>query len=253
MKNAFLEIITAAFNTGEVKVYAMAGEYFEIIDSVYPVTVRLVDKFGAQRGIMRDAETSFHIRAGDFDTIEITSASAQTIRFAFGSSEAGTRRTAGIVQVVDGSRALVNSGSAFIGYVDAQPVPANNGQVQLWNPAGSGKNLIVKSIFVTAEAARIYQVRHGTVQLPNAGTSGNPRNKLLGSAGATVALLRYRNDNAVIEGTLLGPLIYIIANDSKGFVFNEPLIIPPGNGLNVAVSTVNGGNYTTFDYYESTI
>ncbi len=253
MKNAFLEIITAAFATGETKVYAMAGEYFEIIDSVYPVDVRLVDRYGAQRGIMRNAENSYYIKAGDFDTIEITSASAQTVRFAFGSSEAGTRRTAGVVQVVDGSRALVQSGAAFIGYGDAQPVAAMNSQVQLWNPAGSGKNLIVKSLFVTADAVRIYAVRHGTVIMPNAVGTGNPRNKLLGSAAATVAQLRFRNDTAVVEGALMGPLIYVVANDSKGFVFNEPIIVQPGNGLNVSVNNVNAGAFVTYDFFEVAI
>lgn len=249
----FLEIITAAFNAGETKPYAFTGGYFEVLDAVYPVTVNLIGRNGEIKGIMRNAEASFYLREGDFQTITIESPMAQTVRFAYGSSEAGTRRTAGIVQVVDGSRAIVDSGVGFVGYAESPGVAAMNSQVQLWNPAGSGKKLIVKSLFLTANAARIYTVRYNNAALGVVSGFSPPKCKLIGSPAVTVAETRHRNTNAVIDGTLLGPVVYVMANDSKAFHFNEPLIVLPGNGLNVAASAVNETAHCTFDFYEVAI
>lgn len=244
----FLEILTAAFGAGEIKPYAISGGYFEILDCVYPVTVNLIGLHGELKGIMRNAEASFFLKGGDYQTITIESAQAQSVRFAYGSSEAGTRRTAGIVQVVDGSRALVEAGTAFLGYVSAAAAAAMNSQVQLWNPAGSGKNLIVKSIFLTAATA--FVVRSANAALPTLGTDNPPKNKLLGSPMAPVSEVRTRNNTAVMEGVILGPVVYVMANDSKGFTFNEPIIVPPGTGLNVAASTVNQTVAASYDFYE---
>lgn len=94
-----LEIITAGFDAGETKQFALSGSYFEIIDATDPVDVFLLDRYGAQRGVMRQAEGSFHLRQSDFEQIQIVSATAQQIRFAYGSAEAGTRRTSGVVDV----------------------------------------------------------------------------------------------------------------------------------------------------------
>ncbi len=97
---SFIEIITATFAPGESRLFALTGAYFEIIDATFPVDVTLSDYYGAQRGLMKAAEASFNLKGTDFSVIQITSASAQTIRFAYGTGEAGTRRAAGAVSIV---------------------------------------------------------------------------------------------------------------------------------------------------------
>lgn len=90
----FIEMVTAAFEAGESRTFVVSGQYFELIDSPASVDVFLVDRYGAQRGVMRAAEASFNLKATDFSEIQIISPTAQTIRFAYGTGEAGTRRSA---------------------------------------------------------------------------------------------------------------------------------------------------------------
>lgn len=96
----FIELFSIPFQAGESKIFMVSGQYFELIDAPNPVDVLLLSRNGEQRGIMRGAEASFHLKNTDFQQIQITSASAQTIRIGYGSGEAGTRRAAGAVSIV---------------------------------------------------------------------------------------------------------------------------------------------------------
>lgn len=100
MKQNFIELITVPFQAGESKLFAISGQYFELIDATNPIDVLLSDVNGAQRGVMRGAEASFNLKNTDFATVQLTSSTTQTIRFAYGSGEAGTRRAAGAVSIV---------------------------------------------------------------------------------------------------------------------------------------------------------
>ncbi len=95
----FIEIVSVTFAAGESRLFHLSGSYFELIDAPSTVDVILTDVNGAQRGRMLAAEASFNLKNTDFDTIQLTSATAQTVRFAFGSGEAGTRRAAGSVNI----------------------------------------------------------------------------------------------------------------------------------------------------------
>lgn len=101
MKQNFIELVPVTFGAGESKLWWVQGQYFELIDAVNPVDVLLTDENGAQRGRMAAAEASFNLKNTDFKCIQITSATAQTIRFAYGTGEAGTRRAAGSVNVAN--------------------------------------------------------------------------------------------------------------------------------------------------------
>ena len=94
-----VEIVSAGFAAGDARVFALGGSFFELIDCPNPVDVLLVDRHGAQRGQMKSAEASFSLRGTEFQEIQIRSATAQTIRFAYGTGEVGTRRTVGTVSV----------------------------------------------------------------------------------------------------------------------------------------------------------
>lgn len=100
-EHSFLEILPpVAFAAGEQRSFYITGSYFEIIDAVDPVDIVLSDAYGARRGLMKGAEASFHLKNTPFGFVQISSATAQTIRFAYGSGEAGTRRAAGAVTIV---------------------------------------------------------------------------------------------------------------------------------------------------------
>lgn len=124
MNQNHIEIISAVFAAGDSRLWQISGQYFELIDCPDPVDVVLSDLNGAQRGLMRQAEASFHLRNTDFRTVQISSATAQTVRFAYGSGEGGTRRTSGTVQLA-GEQGAYTQAAATVTNASAQLVAAN--------------------------------------------------------------------------------------------------------------------------------
>lgn len=122
-----LEIVPpVAFTAGETKEWAFSGSYFELIDCPDPVDVDLTDRNGSLRTRMRGAEASFYSKSVEFGRIVITSATAQTIKFAYGSGEAGTRRSTGSV-TVSGAIALDAATLLALEFVQVRPeAPTGN-------------------------------------------------------------------------------------------------------------------------------
>lgn len=249
-KTTFLEIISATFAAGEVKSYVLAGGYFEIIDAPYPVSVRLVDRYGSVRGVMNNAEASFYMKQGDFDAIEITSEKAQTIRFAYGSSEAGTRRTAGVVSIIDGEKARTLAGGMFAGCPVVAAVAAQFANVQLWNPAASGKNLVITQMEIGSAADSNPIAFISSVQLLNAYTYP-AANKLAGAALPS-GLLRQESKGAVEVAFGLGILknVDVQANNLYTWPIKGAIVCPPGFGVTVTQNIVNTPLRANFEWFE---
>lgn len=105
-----LELLPAVtFLAGETKVFYLSGSYFELIDCANAVDVLLTDRSGGQRARMIGAAQTHHVKNTPYEVVQITSARAQTIRFAYGSGEAGTRNTAGSVSIANTAGAYTNS------------------------------------------------------------------------------------------------------------------------------------------------
>lgn len=115
-----IEIIRAAFNAGEIKTFLMQGEYLEILEAAFPVDVCMMDRSGAQLSIMRNAEASYFSRPGKYEAIQITSATAQTVRVFVGSGDAGMRRFTGDVKIIGGedSKTLENTPAVAVTAVE---------------------------------------------------------------------------------------------------------------------------------------
>lgn len=247
--SSFLEIINASFAAGEVKTFVVAGGYFEIIEAPYPVHVRLMDRYGSARGVMKNAEASFYMRQGEFHTIEMTSDQAQSIRFAYGSSEAGTRRTAGVVQVVDGGEIVTSSEQSFSAYCSVGAVAAQNQHVQLWNPENSGVNAIVKRVDISVSAATEVYLRGVNAALTT--LIGAAANKKIGAA-ASICERRSQSNPALLGGTALTGCL-IPPNQVVNYEFVNPIILPPGSGVVVAPLVQNVFLYANFDFYQKLI
>lgn len=250
-KQPFLEILTAAFSTGEVKSYALVGGYFELIDCPYAVTVRLIGINGELKGIMRNAEASFYIRDSDFQTIEIESPQAQIIRFAFGSSEAGTRRTAGVVSVVDGGRARTQANQAFSMAAYQAPAGAgNNSHCQLWNPVGSGVSVVISNVSFSAATAGALTMAVTNVQQPTNISATRHQSKLSGGA---LAAAQVRTGAPAGVPAIAFQLFQINANLTLFNRFTEPVVLTPGYGLTIAHNTANTDLLFNAEWYEERI
>jgi hypothetical protein len=156
---------------------------------------------------------------------------------------------AGTVAVVDAglTRTLINS--AFLGTGFATGVAANYSSVLLWNPPGSGKNLILESFSATSPnaafiASLIFQsATIGTLQ-PNTMAS-----KL---AGGSVGVAKiYAAQTAAVPAGVQMVSVGGAQNAVVPYAFKEPIVIPPGFGVASAfVATQNIGNQSGFEWFE---
>lgn len=247
-----IEIIKANFFAGEVKTFLMQGEYVEILECAYPIDVAMMDRSGAQLSTMRNAEASYFSRPGKYEVIQVTSASAQTVRLFVGSGDAGTRRTSGDVSVVDGekNRALAGGLYAAASFCEV-PAVAKYSSVQIFNPLASGKNLIINGIVGSSSVAGGIVAYGSAVPLANLQAAGRVINKKIGSA-LGVAVFRWE---AVAAATVnsLGLIFsgFNVANGLVSYGAKGPLIVMPGFGVNVVQSqTTNSDLGCTFEWFE---
>lgn len=245
-----IEIITAAFTAGEVKTFMIQGEYLEILQAAYPVDVFMMDRTGAQLSTMRNAEASYFSRPGKYEVVQVSSALAQTVKIFIGSGDAGTRRTSGEVAVIDGSKARTIAGYAFIGAGASGPVAAQNAMVQLWNPAGSGKNLILENLKFSGGAAAPIDMGSYAVALTNLGVVA--KSKLINSPSSPVAQVRNQaNAGSLITVNMTSS--YMPTSQVQEYEFREPIVIPPGFGFVVCNTTVNMNVLVAFEWMEDDI
>lgn len=245
-----IEIIKAAFSAGEVKTFLIQGEYVEILEAAYPVDVAMMDRSGAQLSTMRNAEASYFSRPGKYEVIQVTSQSAQTVRLFVGSGDAGTRRTSGDVSVVDGGKSRTIAGIAFAGYGSSPGVTANYSHVQLWNPVGNGKKLVVESVRMGSAASTLFYLGFHNVQL--AVFDKKARSKKSGGDDSS-SDIRVEAAVSLIAG--LGILFAEVGslNISREIKPSEPIIIMPGYGLLVRTGGTNQDIFANFEFYEEAI
>lgn len=96
-----IDFITSTLAPGEPETFELGGDYFELVSAVDPVDVQLTTRTGALRGSLRQISQTDHIKATEYDRITIVSATAQTIKFAYGTGEFGSRRAAGSVSILN--------------------------------------------------------------------------------------------------------------------------------------------------------
>lgn len=235
-----IEIIKAAFTAGEVKTFLIQGEYVEILEAAYPVDVAMMDRSGAQLSTMRNAEASYFSRPGKYEVIQVTSASAQTIRLFVGSGDAGTRRLSGVVQVVDTNQSSTIAGKAFSSHNYASESAGNYTHVQLWNPAASGKIIVVEGVksFNPTLTQMAYDSGFNAAQLTN--LVNNAPNKL-SSGVASVAQLRTQVAAArlIVQPASSMFVEAITAGNTNNTQLKRPFVLMPGYGFVIQNQSLN--------------
>lgn len=249
-----IEIIGGLWAANETKTFVINGEYLEILEAQYPCDVMLMDKTGAQLSIMRRSEASFFSRPKEgFQTVQITSVQPQQIRVFIGSGDAGTRRISSTVSVIDGARARVDANVAnAVALVMSAPGVGNYAATQLFNPAGSGRRLVVNALSLslgTASGANIYFATAALTVNFSASTSCK---KSQAAAASAVPWVQALTVAPVFTYGLLqqvggSPGVYTPWRPT------EPLIVMPGFGLNIAAQNTDTGLYSNFEWFEEVI
>jgi hypothetical protein len=231
-----IEIIRATFFAGEVKTFLIQGEYVEILEAAYPIDVAMMDRSGAQLSTMRNAEASYFSRPGKYEVIQVTSSAAQTVRLFVGSGDAGTRRLSGDVSVIDGEKNKTIAGGMFVAEPVGAEVVGEYSKAQLWNPAGSGKNIIVSQVSLFAATAMNIALRYENAALVTDETANKSVNK---KSNALIGIASVRKGSVAIFPSAIFYVASIPAGGIHTWNIKGALVITPGYGL-VAISGITG-------------
>jgi hypothetical protein len=97
-----IETLSSAFAAGETRSFNVSADYFELTDAPSGgVTVVLSDRSGAQLTLIKNSGAGIYVRPGRFEVVQITSTLAQDVGWIIADGDAGTRRLAGAVSIVD--------------------------------------------------------------------------------------------------------------------------------------------------------
>ena len=226
---------------GQTQHVPVSGAYvrFGVITagSAYP---RVVVKTGQGRRVILWPGKS--ARIGAFGELEIQNYDGQNtitglLEIAEDGEDITDNRINGAVDVVDGGKNKVLASQAFNWDQTVAAVVAQYGHNQLWNPSGSGKNLIVSGLQMSLNAAAVCYLGRLSSALTTAGA--NPISNLLGDTSACVGLGKKQNDAAQLAS--IDRAKYIDASNT--FIPFEigasPIVIPPGQGLVTFTSLTN--------------
>lgn len=105
-----------------------------------------------------------------------------------GSGDFFDQRISGTVDVIDGGKARTLSNQAFGGFAYQANVAAQYTRLQLWNPAGSGKNIVLENVLglATTTGAAVGHIR--LINSPLATLSSSGVSKMAGGAASAMQL-----------------------------------------------------------------
>lgn len=156
-------------------------------------------------------------------------------------------RVIGTVSVVDGGKSRSLSGNAFISALYSGPTAGNIDALQVFNPATSTVNLIVEKIYVSSGTAQVIKVGYNAVA--NGVVIGSPPSK---KAGGPLSVAQ-----AIVTSSPVNPVgfafyaqIQVQASQTMVMELREPLVIPPGYGLNILTNTPGTDISTTIEFYQ---
>lgn len=158
-------------------------------------------------------------------------------------------RISGEVSVIDGEKSRSLAGTLFSAIPSTVAVAGQYPYAQLWNPAGSGKNLIVQQILLSTSSAAPITLTFGTVARSLNMTATHAKNK---KAGAAIGLAQVRSENSASYITSQFWAGYCVANQIIQWKPSGPLIVPPGYGLDAVTNLVNSTILAAFEWYEET-
>lgn len=157
-------------------------------------------------------------------------------------------RITGTVDVVDGGRTRTFNNQAFSQGAGMNGSAGQYPYVFLFNPAGSGKNVIIESIVVSSNAVGGWGLSW-TANDPAVGSAPG-RSKKAGGANSAAYL------KVLSDPTLIGTGYFTLdLQASQPFVHvpKEPYLLVPGTGLAVRGSISGGNINSTFEWFEESI
>lgn len=162
----------------------------------------------------------------------------------------GTVNISGSVSTIDGEKARTLAGGMYAGAAAIGAVAAQYANCQLWNPVGSGKNLIVVQADAGSPTASNPVYLGTTIQCATLYAYPGGNKKIAGGV-ANVAQLRVENRVASDPYTF-GILknIFVGASMTSTWLMKGAIVVPPGCGFNCSQATANAQLNCNFEWFE---
>ena len=146
MSELVCEKLTQTLAAGAQWRVGVAGDFFRLAVAPYSVSVSLLVGnriIGTMAGML----AGDYVKDIHFDGILITNGTtAPDVTMQIAGGGAGSDRVLGEVSVINGELARVKAGMCFTGANYSAPVAGQYSLCQLYNPAASGKNVILNKI-----------------------------------------------------------------------------------------------------------
>jgi hypothetical protein len=160
---------------------------------------------------------------------------------------------AGTVNVVDAGLTRTQINSAFIGQGFKAADAANRSNVQLFNPAGSGKLIVIEAvtaISTTGNYLANFYLMNAVIPSGTDITAGSNSSKLAGGALGVAKVYAAASATSIpgLGGTVAG--LGGNASMSTYQVFKEPIILPPGYGMNAGTNAINVALQAGWEWFE---
>lgn len=242
--------LTQAIAAGAVWRLGMAANDLQIVTSSAPLSVTLY-KGGAVIGQGSRVLAGDFFRGLDFDLVELGSEVAQEVTILLSDGTSGSNRIVGEVSVISGEMRRVKDGLSFYAYVGAAGVVGEYSNLQFWNPAASGKNLVISKLRGTSSIAQLVSIAWNTAELAGAG-SVSPAAKML---GGFVSVCVPRNGKSL---DLFSPMntigvTGIAADGGFSLDLDEPIVLAPGKGLMLASQSTGATLTFSAEYFENAV
>lgn len=170
-------------------------------------------------------------------------------RLVIGAGELTDNRVTGSVEVIDGEKSRTLSGGNYIGAPTLFGTATEYPITQLWNPAGSGVNLVVQRVAGTAPINGAQSLYWSQAELTTDLTptrAGNKRSdKAIGIAKVKAGRTTSATPPAVV---LIGTNVQ--ANVLIEFGIKGNMVVTPGWGLNVRSYVLNEPHSNIFEWFE---
>lgn len=160
-------------------------------------------------------------------------------------------RITGEVSIIDGEKSRVLAAQYFA----ASPAitAVNYGNIQLFNPVGSGKNVFINSLILNTQITATFVLHSASTELTNDVT--NIRLSSL-KIGNSVGVTKVKNeDNAVIyayENSSFGYFV-IAAGSTTALNYKNPILLTPGFGINISCMTPANTLSANISFFEEQI
>lgn len=228
----------------------IAGDFFRVESCEWPVTVEIMSA-GRVVGRMANVRAGDFVRDIVFDQVRVVNgATAQAVTVQIAGGGVGSDRIVGEVAVIEGGATRTKAGQAFAGANKTAAAAGQYPHVQLWNPAASGKRVIVSEIGIDTSVAGDVAVRWSNAALAALATNPNGVSKMLGGGGSAAEVRAEANAAILGAGQLYG-----IAAATTHIIhkLTEPMIINPGYGVIVVAVTVATSVRGNFQFYEEAL